>query len=110
MEIIIDLEQNKKIKSITCGFLESHNSWIFLPKTVYVSFSSDGKDFTNRSQQQTKDGKNYTHANRKEIVFENANQFARYILIKAVNRKTCPPWHAGSGGDAWVFADEIIIE
>ena len=110
MEIIVDLKENKKIKSITCGFLESHNSWIFLPRTVYVSFSRDGKNFTNGSQKQMKEGKNYVAANRKEIAFENANQFARYILIKAVNRIKCPSWHAGNGGDAWVFADEIVIE
>ena len=35
---------------------------------------------------------------------------AKGIRIKAVNRKTCPSWHAGNGGDAWVFADEIVIE
>ena len=110
MEIIIDLKESKKIKSITCGFLESHNSWIFLPKTVYVSFSRDGENFANGSVQKMKDGENYVSANRKEIIFENTNQFARYILIKAVNRRTCPSWHTGNGGDAWVFADEIVIE
>ena len=45
-----------------------------------------------------------------EKFFENANQFARYILIKAVNRRTCPSWHAGKGSDAWELADEIDIE
>ena len=110
MDIIIDLKENKKIKSIACGFLESHNSWIFLPKTVHVSFSKNGERFINGIQQQIKEEKNYVSANRKEIVFENTNQFARYILIKAVNRKTCPSWHAGNGGDAWGFADEIVVE
>ena len=57
MEIIIDLKENKKIESITCGFLDSHNSWIFLPKTVFVSFSIDGEGFTNRIGQKLKDGK-----------------------------------------------------
>ena len=59
MEITIDLKENKKIESITCGFLDSHNSWIFLPKTVYVSFSIDGEGFTNRIGQKLKDGENY---------------------------------------------------
>ena len=42
--------------------------------------------------------------------FDRLNQSARYILITAYNRKKCPPWHAGSGGDAWIFSDEVVIE
>ena len=110
MEITIDLKENKKIESITCGFLDSHNSWIFLPKTVFVSFSTDGEGFTNSIGQKLKDRENYATPSRKEVVFENLNQFARYVLVRAVNRKECPRWHAGKGGNAWVFADEIIVE
>ena len=47
MQITVDLHKNKKINTIICGFLESHQSWIFLPKSVSVSFSSDGKNFVN---------------------------------------------------------------
>ena len=42
--------------------------------------------------------------------FHDLNQSARYVLIKAINREVCPNWHAGSGGKAWVFSDEIVIE
>ena len=110
MEIINNLKEIKKIKFNTCGFLDSHNYWIFLPKTVYVAFSSDGEGFKNEIQQKLKDGENYESPTRTEVVFKNLNQSARYVLVKAVNRKECPHWHAGKGGDAWVFADEIVIE
>ena len=30
--------------------------------------------------------------------------------VTATNIKTCPPWHAGAGGKAWMFTDEIIVE
>ena len=110
MQITIDLHKNKKINTIICGFLESHQSWIFLPKSVNVSFSSDGKNFINRKQLMLKDGKNYGEPNRKEVKFHQLNQSARYILITARNRKKCPTWHAGSGGDAWIFSDEVVVE
>ena len=48
MQITVDLHKNKKINTIVCGFLESHQSWIFLPKSVSISFSSDGQNFINR--------------------------------------------------------------
>ena len=34
----------------------------------------------------------------------------RYIKIKAINIETCPDWHHGAGGPAWIFIDEIIID
>ena len=34
----------------------------------------------------------------------------RYIKVVAKNVGVCPPWHNGAGGEAWVFADEIIVK
>ena len=110
MEIVIDLYENRKINTIICGFLESHQSWIFLPKSITVSFSSDGKSFTNKKQILLKDGENYGNSNRKEAVFNNLNQSARYVLVKAFNRRKCPDWHAGAGGNSWVFSDEVVVQ
>ena len=62
---------------------------------MFVSFSIDGEGFTNRIGQKLKDRENYATPSRKEVVFENLNQFARYVLVRAVNRKECPRWHAG---------------
>jgi hypothetical protein len=36
-------------------------------------------------------------------------QKARYIRIRAHNYGKIPAWHAGDGGDSWIFVDEIII-
>jgi hypothetical protein len=35
---------------------------------------------------------------------------ARYVKVFARNIGTCPPWHIGAGGKAWLFIDEITIE
>ena len=110
MEVLVDLQQSTKVNTIICGFLESHRSWIFLPETVEISFSSDGERFINKKSYVLEDGEHYSDPNRKEVIFNELNQSARYILIKAVNKEICPNWHAGSGGKAWVFSDEIVIE
>ena len=110
MEVVVDLEKTEKINTIICGFLESHRSWIFLPKGVKISFSTDGETFINAREILLSDGENYGASNRKEVFFRDLNQSARYVLIKAINREVCPNWHAGSGGKAWVFSDEIVIE
>jgi hypothetical protein len=46
----------------------------------------------------------------KDFVKTIAPQQAHYVRIKAVNYGKIPAWHPGSGGEAWIFADEIIIE
>ena len=39
-----------------------------------------------------------------------ARTAARYVRVKASNMKTCPSWHNGAGGPAWIFADEVVVE
>jgi hypothetical protein len=34
----------------------------------------------------------------------------RYIKVRAKNIGACPDWHPGSGGKAWLFVDEIMVE
>ena len=82
MEVVVDLEKTEKINTVICGFLESHRSWIFLPKGVKISFSSDGETFINAREILLNDGENYGASNRKEVFFRDLNQSARYVLIK----------------------------
>ena len=45
----------------------------------------------------------------KEFVKSIGPKSARYVRIRAVNFGKIPAWHPGSGGDAWIFADEILV-
>ena len=110
LDVLIDLEKDTKINFISCGFLEAHHSLIFLPNMVEISFSNDGVIFSDILKKHIKDGIKNGETNRVESVFENIELSARFIKIKALSKKVCPSWHAGSGGHAWLFADEIIIE
>ena len=110
LEVIIDLEKEETVKGVSFGFLESHGVWIFLPTSVRVSFSNDGKAYENPLEIKVGDGKRNGPANRTTIQSEEMNLSARYIKVEAFNRGTCPDWHPGAGGKAWVFADEIFVE
>ena len=110
LEVIIDLEKEETVTGVSFGFLESHGVWIFLPTSVRVSFSNDGKAYENPLEIKVGDGKRNGPANRTTIQSEEMNLSARYIRVEAFNRGTCPDWHPGAGGKAWVFADEIFVE
>ena len=110
LEVIIDLDKEELIGGVSLGFLESHGVWIFLPTSIEVSFSKDGKTYEHLMEIEVNDGEKNGTANRVTIQSEKMNQSARYIKIVAINRGVCPDWHPGAGGKAWVFADEIFIE
>jgi len=46
----------------------------------------------------------------RDFVARIAVQPARYVRITARNYGVIPDWHPGSGGHAWIFVDEILIE
>ena len=96
LEVIIDLEKEETVKGVSFGFLESHGVWIFLPTSVRVSFSNDGKAYKNPLEIKVGDGKRNGPANSATIQSEEMNLSARYIKVEAFNRGTCPDWHPDS--------------
>jgi len=110
MEATVDLGMIKTVSAINTDFLQDINSWVFMPLSVEFAISKDGRHFSNVGQVD-----NTTPADRWGVIiapysvkFEPSK--ARYIRVKAVSMKTCPAWHKGSGGPAWIFIDEIAVQ
>lgn len=110
MEAVIDLGRPAKISTISTDFLQNGDASIFLPLDVEYAVSDDGRNYrqvalVKNEVSERKEGA-FIHSFSKGIT----QQRARYIRVKASNMKTCPPWHRGAGGPAWIFADEIVVE
>ncbi len=110
LEAIVDLGEAKRLKRITCGFLENQYVWIFLPTVVEISISRDGKIFDLIQHIRDKALVRNSKPQFKDYVTDLPDMRARYVRIKARNVGICPDWHPGAGGKAWLFCDEIIIE
>ncbi|MCL4128181.1 UNVERIFIED_CONTAM: hypothetical protein GTU68_060938 [Idotea baltica] len=109
LEFIIDLKSEQNIKNIACGYLQNSGNWIFKPKQVTVSFSSNGKDF--KELHLMKDQINATNENNfigKFILKKSLK--TRFIKFNIKNIGVCPPNHEGAGSNAWIFVDELIVE
>ncbi|MBK7379722.1 MAG: family 20 glycosylhydrolase [Ignavibacteriales bacterium] len=109
LQAVLDLKGTQIINEISIGFIQDVSSWIFFPVNVEIYSSQDGVDFELIKSFETEVTKN------PDVQIKNFNsQFehlsARYIKITAKNLGTCPDWHYGAGGKAWIFADEIIIK
>ncbi|RYJ41466.1 GH92 family glycosyl hydrolase [Flavobacterium beibuense] len=107
-EAVVDLQEEMPITLIEASFLQDSRSWILMPVKVEYYVSNDNRDFTLVKTIETK-----TDA-RQDNVIENYiahlnNVSARYVKVKAYNFGTLPQWHQGTGGQAFIFIDEITI-
>jgi len=110
LDVLVDLERVCTVRSVAAGFLENQPYWIFLPRKVGFSFSSDGKKF---HSEKVIDDITLAADDRRTIrdfpVTLN-NVKCRFIRLKAEGVGRCPAWHKGAGGKAWLFVDEIVVK
>ncbi len=109
LEAVIDLGKVQPVNAVRIRFLQNVNSWIFLPERVEIALSEDGGEFSvvaelgHRISQQSPD------AVIQEFGTSVGGKEARFVRVTAKNIGICPDWHAGAGGKAWIFADEITV-
>lgn len=107
----LDFSSSKKLESIEIGALSDIKSWIFLPKEVQLSYSTDGKKFSDPitvSYDPERESQMAPH--RQSYIFPiNSKKAIRSVKITVKNSGKCPDWHLGAGNDTWLFLDEIIL-
>lgn len=111
MIAVIDLGKETEISTISTGFLQSTPSWIFFPPQLEYFISKDGVEFRSigvlTAPVSPKDVDNLVKYYTINLPVIAKTQFVKVV---AKNMGSCPDWHPGAGGKAWIFADEIIIE
>jgi predicted alpha-1,2-mannosidase len=107
---VVDLGEVREVRKVGAGFLQDIGSWIWMPNGFLVELSLDGKTYTSGFSMIGEGSETIEGAFKNDMVGRISPTKARYIRIHARNLGKIPAWHPGSGGDAWIFADEIIIE
>ena len=108
LDAVVDLQKVHSIKSLSVNFYNKNRAWIFLPSLVEYSVSTDGVNYqTVYKNEQVSDTlqNSIVHL---EAKINNTN--VRYVRVFAKNIGHCPVGHEGEGQDAWLFADEIVVE
>ncbi len=103
-EIIVDLEKSIEISSVAVGAMENQPSGIYYPKKIEVSVSENGKSFT-KVGELDRDFQNNGYTGLEDFKIEFNTQKARFIKINVSNLA-----HPPTGGSAFMFLDEIIVE
>jgi len=104
MEVIIDLEKEEQIHQVTVGSMENQGAGIYFPTKVTVFISDDGKKFREVGRIKKEYAKNAISTLIDFRVAFNALN-ARYIKVVVSSLKK-----TSSGGDVWLFVDEILID
>ena len=109
----IDLGRKEPLKSVTIGFLQDPHAAVFLPSSIEILVSDNGRDFRSAATlpnltdpQRRLSGPAF----REEFAAKLEAVKARYVRVVAKTIGACPEGHPDAGRKAWLAADEIIIE
>jgi hypothetical protein len=110
LEAVIDMGSEANVQWICAVFLQNVGAWIFLPTEVQYFVSIDGQNYIQlpiiTHQTEMRDRKKILI---KDFTVKCDETNVRFVKIVAKNIGTCPSWHPGAGGKAWLFVDEIGI-
>jgi predicted alpha-1,2-mannosidase len=109
LNFVVDLGEEKTISYMALSCLQDQKSWIWTPRSVLFELSSDGENFRKAGLAETQIPVDLEGSHLEKLGLRTRRK-ARYIRVSAKTIGQCPPWHLGAGGDAWIFADELLIE
>jgi len=109
LDVTIDLGEEREIRTVRGSFLQDQRSWIWMPREMAVSVSTDGKTFVPYATATHDVDPKSPDSLRRTLAVRGAVR-ARYVRVVAKTFGVCPDWHLGAGGNAWIFADEIEID
>jgi len=110
LEAVIDLGVPQPVEQVNARFLRNIRAWIFLPVQVEVALSQDGVRYETVGLFATPPPTEADSTAIVEMPVRFASRVARYVRLQAQNQGTCPNWHIGAGGKAWLFIDEIVVQ
>ena len=113
MEATIELAVPTDINTVKVGICHEPNSWVMWPKSVRVSFSKNGSDFTEWQMAELPvfdcPDKMQGFGRIEARARVNEKQ-AKFVRVKVENQGTLPEWHPYAGEKAWIMVDEVVIE
>jgi len=109
-EAVIDLNETKKVKSISARFLQDSRAWILMPTKVEFFASEDNVNFKLVKTIDNKLDARNTDVQLADFKTAIPETKAKFIKVKAYNFGKLPEWHQGAGGEAFIFIDEITVK
>jgi hypothetical protein len=106
----LDLGEMSDVSRVTVGGIEDTGSWLFFPKGLRISVSSDGKNFKKVKEAAYPVAADQTQPSNKIFSEGFPETQARYVKVEVLSVLKNPKWHPNAGQPCWVFVDEILVE
>jgi hypothetical protein len=107
---VIDLQREIEIRRISMGFLQSGYSWILMPSSVQYWISPDGREYTLVREVAAPVDPREEGTVIRDFTADLSGVKARFLKVVAKNPGALPAWHHASGGESFMFTDEIMVE
>jgi hexosaminidase len=108
MEAVIDLGSIQKIEEVEVYCLDEPGSWIYHPRSVEISLSKDGNNFS-VVEGRLKPADERNRSKMYEFQQGDERTETRYVKVLAKNYGPIPEGSPGAGNKAWLFIDEIQV-
>jgi hexosaminidase len=109
LEAVIDLGAPQKINSVTVYTFNEPGSWIYHPKEVEISLSTDGNTFAAAENPSRFAEPKLDRYNTYELTNNDKQKETRFVKVYAKNFGAIPEGAPGAGNKAWLFVDEIQV-
>jgi len=106
----LDMGKNLEVSNISVSALDGNNSYIFFPKQINISVSTNGKKFKKVVEKSIPLKNGPEPPSIKNFILPFDAQNARYIKVEIKSNLVNPKWHPAPGAPCWIFIDEIMVE
>ena len=110
LEAVIDLGSGRDVRRVAARFLDHPGAWIFPPTDVEVAVSLDGKGWTPAAAIHWPAADDFTVLDSRIAAARFPNAAGALRAPGGARHRRFRPGHAGAGGKAWLFTDEIVVE
>lgn len=110
IDIVLDFGSEVSMKKVFLNFLKDHPNWIYLPQKIEVYGSRNGKRF-HKIGTQSLGGSSFdpvAQTSPMSMVLDGKKY--RFLKIVGQRLSAMPADHPSSGGNPFVFLDEILVE
>jgi Beta-galactosidase/beta-glucuronidase len=97
---------------VTLSFAHHPSQWVFLPQRVLVSYSKNGKKYSQPEEVALPFNPTLKENDRPRVCIlrhKIPSDGVKFIRIEAEPVEKLPKWHAAAGEKAWIMTDEIIV-
>ncbi|MCR4680545.1 MAG: DUF4981 domain-containing protein [Bacteroidales bacterium] len=113
MKCALNENQNDTL-TITLSFAHHPSQWVFLPQRVLVSYSKNGKKYSQPEEVALPFDPTLESNSKPRVCIlrhkiPNIKYKVKYIRIVAEPVEKIPAWHAAQGEKAWIMTDEVKI-